>query len=103
MIAILVVCSFQWPNKVNTIQCLFLVAELNEPTAVQRHEDEKHPSVVHIETNVNSAYGIHQENGVTAVQTDENQVHIETGINPAYGLHQGNGICNCVLDFTHVK
>ena len=73
---------------------MFLVAELNEPTAVQKHEDEKHPSVANIETNVNSAYGIHQENGVTTMQTDENQVtHIETRANPAYGVHQGNGIC----------
>ena len=71
---------------------MFLVAELNEPTAVQKDGDEKHLSVVHIETNRNSAYGIHRENGVTAVQTDENQVHIETGANPAYGLHQRNGI-----------
>ena len=64
-----------------------MVAELkfNEPTDVQKHEDEKHLSVAHIETNINSAYRIHQEN---TMQTGENEVtHIETGASPAYGVH----------------
>ena len=84
---------FNDPTKSILYNVCFLVAELNEPTAVQRDGDEKHLSVVHIETDVNSAYGIHQENGVTTMQTDKNQDHIETGANPAYSVHQRNGMC----------
>ena len=59
--------------------------------------------MVHIETDIDSTYGIHQENGMTTVQTDENQVHIETGANPAYrGVHQGKGMLS-LIDFYMVK